>query len=356
MKTSSDTLGPLVITNGMFIIDDIYEQDGEVHKDIPGGGGMFAMLGASTVASSPQISQNLKWIVDRGFDFPPSLTTILESWGTGVHFRDDDSRYTTRGGNFYKNENFREFKYLTPKRQVKVQDWFEIWGFKLLSWLKCVHLLCSPERCLQILDELADLHLGPKTFVWEPIPDLCDQEHAPQIMQVLQRSEDIIFSPNAEEGARFLGEAEPLQLNQCQELIWKIDRFIASHHSCVLRCGKMGSVALSSKDTHTQTRRMVHYPAFHSATPEKVIDPTGGGNSFLGGFCLGYSLTNDMCIASICGNLAAGCIIEQVGIPHFNKITREWNGVSLEERIDHYLQTYQIFEYTPADIYNRLSP
>lgn len=70
----------LITTNGMFIIDDIYEKDGRVHKDVPGGGGMFAMLGACIVSTSPTISRGIKWIVDKGRDFPDSLTTIITSW------------------------------------------------------------------------------------------------------------------------------------------------------------------------------------------------------------------------------------------------------------------------------------
>lgn len=355
MEPSSNKLGPLVTTNGMFIIDEIHDQDGSVHKDIPGGGGMFAMLGACIVTSSIQVSENLKWIIDRGHDFPPSLTSVIESWGTGVHFRDDNSRYTTRGGNFYRNEDLREFMYLTPKKQITVQDWIESWGLTVLSQLKCIHLLCSAERCLQILDQLAALQLGPKTFVWEPVPDLCDQEHASQIIQVFQRPETIIFSPNAEEGARLLGDEEPLQLDQAVEYVWKFDKLISPHHSCVLRCGKMGSVALSSRDNHSQMRQVIHYPAYHSVSPDKVLDPTGGGNSYLGAFCLGYSLTQDLHIASVCGNIAAGCVIEQVGIPHFNRNTRKWNGLTLAQRINHYLQTYRISQYTSLDMYERLS-
>lgn len=356
MESSPNETGPLVTTNGMFIIDEIHEQDGKIYKDIPGGGGMFAMLGSCIVSTSEQVSKNLKWIIDRGHDFPLSLTSEIEHWGTGVYFRDDNSRYTTRGGNYYRNRDLREFKYLTPKKQITVQDWIECWGLETLSRLKCIHLVCSAERCIKILDQLAAMTLGPKTFVWEPVPDLCDQEHVDQIMQVLQRPENIIFSPNAEEGSRLLGDDEPLELDQILEYIWKFDNLISPHHTCLLRCGKMGSVALSNRSHHTQKRQMIHYPAYHSASPEKVIDPTGGGNSYLGAFCLGYSLTQDLHIASICGNIGAGCIIEQVGIPEFDYTTRKWNGLSLADRINHYLHTYKISRYTSLDVYKRLSP
>lgn len=343
----------LITTNGMFIIDDIYEKDGRVHKDVPGGGGMFAMLGACIVSTSPTISRGIKWIVDKGRDFPDSLTTIITSWGSGVYYRDDFSRETTRGWNFYENEDHRKFKYLTPKKQITVQDWFDIWGRNTLAQMKCIHLLCSPERCLQILDELQQLHSNQLVFVWEPIPDLCDEAHLQQIRRVLNRSETIFFSPNAEEGARLFGDEEPLQLEECLNYVWKFEHFIASQNSCVLRCGKHGSVALSSKDPGSGKRSVFHYPAYHELTPESVQDPTGGGNSYLGGFCLGYSMTKDLQIASICGNIAAGCVIEQLGVPNYDKQTRRWNGLTLQQRLRHYIDVYKI-DFAAEYVYNQL--
>ena len=86
------TIPPLLLTNGMFIIDDIETQDGRKFRDVPGGAGTFTILGAQVVLSSllQAHEQNnfIRWIVDRGVDFPQKLTSIIHSWNSGVVFRD----------------------------------------------------------------------------------------------------------------------------------------------------------------------------------------------------------------------------------------------------------------------------
>lgn len=85
--------------------------------------------------------------------------------------------------------------------------------------------------------------------------------------------------------------------------------------------------------------RFVQFPAYHTpprnATPEeltiwqdqinKVFDVTGGGNAFMGGFCIGLTsqrnkdiVKNDFAdveIAAIYGTVSASFAIEQVGMP-----------------------------------------
>lgn len=350
------TATPLITTNGMFIIDDIYVQDGTVHKNIPGGGGMFAMLGGCVVSPTLKVSNCLKWIVDRGRDFPLDVTKTIENWGSGVQFRDDALRGTTRGWNYYKDNDFREFKYLTPKKQIGVRDWYEAFGEDQLQKVKCFHLLCSSSRCLKIMGELQKIGCGSTIFVWEPIPDLCNQEHFEEIKLILAGHHDatIVFSPNAEEGARLFNDDEPLSLEECMQYIWKFDKYMGARNICVLRCGKLGSVALSARDLESGNRTVIHLPAYHSNSPDKVIDPTGGGNSYLGGFCVGFVLTGDLYVASICGNIAAGCIIEQIGVPNFETATRKWNGLTFYERLCQYISMYKL-KYVPREIYERLT-
>ena len=77
---------------------------------------------------------------------------------------------------------------------------------------------------------------------------------------------------------------------------------------------------------------------FHAPTPEKVIDPTGGGNGFLGGLAIGLVRTGDVVEASKWGNVAASFMIEQVGVPvlQTEEGKERWNGVVVEERMKEY--------------------
>lgn len=341
LEGPSGSQNPLITTNGMLIIDKIIDRDGKVYENIAGGGGMFAMLGGCIVSLDSKISRSLKWIVDCGYDFPAELMEEITSWGSGAVFRHDDSRETTRGWNHYSGLDLRNFKYLNQKKIIQASDWKEF-GEEQLKRIECLHLVCSTERFHSLKEETSSSVCHPQVIVWEPLPDICDQAHYNEIEEIIGREEDfaIVFSPNAEEGARLLGDIEPLTLEEADSCIKRFDQLLADKNVCVLRCGKLGSLTLTSRNLATGKRSIYHHPAYHENSPDKVIDPTGGGNSFLGGFCLAYTATQDLKIANICGNIAAGCIIEQIGVPKFDHQTREWNGQTFRQRLDTYLANF----------------
>ncbi|QLQ82559.1 hypothetical protein HG537_0H03220 [Torulaspora globosa] len=330
---------PLITTNGMFIIDEIIDRKGKIHQNVAGGGGMFAMLGGCIVSPNRRVAGSLRWIVDCGYDFPKILKERIESWQSGVVFREDLTRETTRGWNGYGDDDLRQFKYLNEKRSITAADWREF-GMDNILKIECVHLICSGERCSSLIKQMKGLECYPKVIVWEPVPDLCDKAHFADISGILQLQDDytVIFSPNAEEGARLLGDKEPFTVEEVVQCIWKFDKILSDRHVCVLRCGRLGSVMLTSRDNDTGKRTLKRFPAYHEDDISKVIDPTGGGNAFLGGFCVGYTATANLDLANICGHIAAGCVIEQMGVPEFNPATREWNGLTLVQRLDRYLK------------------
>lgn len=51
----------------------------------------------------------------------------------------------------------------------------------------------------------------------------------------------------------------------------------------------------------------------------KIVDTTGAGNAFLGGFILGHSETVDFVKAAHNGSVAASFVLEQVGLPKLDK-------------------------------------
>lgn len=78
-------------------------------------------------------------------------------------------------------------------------------------------------------------------------------------------------------------------------------------------------------------------PAYHSG--ERVVDPTGGGNGFLGGLAVGLARGKEVAEAAAWGSVAASFMIEQVGVPALgvDEEGREtWNGVRVEERLQEY--------------------
>ncbi|EDO16406.1 hypothetical protein Kpol_1030p14 [Vanderwaltozyma polyspora DSM 70294] len=328
----------LLTTNGMFIIDDIIKNNGDRYTNIPGGGGTYAAIGAVIVSPSQEVKRRIKWIVDQGFDFPDELTAQIKGFGTGVTFRKDSSRRTTRGLNEYRLNDLRDFKYVTEKRQISVSDWIELFGQTNLQAAKCIHLVSSGDRTLSILKELPND--ANNLIIWEPLPSDCIHENLDRYISILNRDELIFISPNAEEGARLFNVREPKYIDECKILIKKFGGILKPSSICILRCGKLGSLVLTEQIDNR--RDIIHYPAYHCNTSDRVIDPTGGGNSFLGGFAIGYVLTNDIHIASICGNVAAGCIIEELGIPKYDINSDKWNGLTFYERLEIYIKSFNL--------------
>lgn len=117
-------------------------------KDIVGGGGSYAALGAR-LFSPPPISSTVGWIVDVGNDFPPEVFTQLEQWQTSCLFREDSTRLTTRGWNGYDANQNRAFKYTTPKLRL---DTDSLPPHLLMA--KSFHMVCSPQRCISLVTTL----------------------------------------------------------------------------------------------------------------------------------------------------------------------------------------------------------
>ena len=76
-------------------------------------------------------------------------------------------------------------------------------------------------------------------------------------------------------------------------------------------------------------------PAVHDSE-HKVVDPTGGGNGFLGGLAVALARGKGLEEAAAWGSVAASFAIEQVGMPVLGmdeKGSETWNGVRVEERL-----------------------
>ena len=80
---------------------------------------------------------------------------------------------------------------------------------------------------------------------------------------------------------------------------------------------------------------------FDRENAEMVVDPTGGGNGFLGGLAVALARGKEIQEAAAWGSVAASFAIEQVGMPLLGKdeMGREtWNGALVEERLDEYVK------------------
>lgn len=302
--------------------------------NVIGGAGTYAAVGARLFCEPPH-SSRVGWIVDAGSDFPEATRQIISSWQTGVLLRNRDG-LTTRGFNAYEGGgDTRSFRYLTAKKQITADD--------LGDWLirsRSFHLICSAQRCQTFVDDICrrrkEIALPRPLFVWEPVPDRCKEAQHEEIQSVLKTVD--VISPNHEELAALFGthhSANSIDKDMVEEqarqlLISGIGP--SSEGLVVVRSGKAGAYSVSKSDSFW-------LPAYH--TEQKlVVDPTGGGNGFLGGLALGLARQNDLQEAVMIGSVAASFCIEQVGPPVLTPGNADqeelWNHVSVQERLEHF--------------------
>ncbi|KAK9351737.1 Ribokinase-like protein [Lipomyces doorenjongii] len=300
---------------GMFIIDEIHHLDGTSEYDVIGGAGTYAAYGARYFLPYP-LSKGVGWFVDAGSDFPQAIKEELFSLQTTMIFREDQTRLTTRGWNGYGENEFREFRYTTPKKRIVMEDVMNL-----------IEGIVQQRKSMK-----EDLPLP--VIAWEPVPDLCTPEHLDACLAVLPMVN--ILTPNAAEAAAFFGLPEPCEKESLEAIGLRFLPFMGEDAAIVIRAGSHGCLILS------QGHAPLWLEAYHTPFPDRVIDPTGAGNTFVGGLCTGYVLSNgDIIEASIYGNVAAGLSIEQVGLAKFTLPNDDgqpelWNGSKVMDRVKEY--------------------
>ncbi|KAJ3560375.1 hypothetical protein NPX13_g9325 [Xylaria arbuscula] len=370
------------VTLGMFIIDEIeYIPPTPPVKDVLGGAGTYSALGARLLSPPPRAG-SVGWVVDKGSDFPPDLEALIKSWETSVVLRDTPERLTTRGWNGYDEHQNRAFRYTTPKKRLTAEDLTP----ELLA-SRTFHLICSPKRCrelvLEIKDKRADLpasasngltgekindhsddttsnHLPKPIFIWEPVPDLCTPDELLNCTNVLPLID--VMSPNHAELAGFMGDdGKPSALLHGG---LRPDTDMEALFAGLLQDAE-GAIAREEIEVDPGVERWI--PAFHTNTYEesdaplngeqateevpegeiqnkqekkgKVIDPTGGGNTFLGGLAVALARGKGLEEAAAWGSVAASFAIEQVGMPtlgHDDQGNETWNGVRVDDRFEEF--------------------
>jgi sugar/nucleoside kinase (ribokinase family) len=176
-------------------------------------------------------------------------------------------------------------------------------------------------------------------FVWEPVPDLCTPEELENCRDALKVVDYV--SPNHEEMSGFYGVSANCGEHVDRELIeqcavdWSFNRKEGGKlKAVVVRAGKDGCLVATKE---SMTTRWI--PAYHQNS-DKVIDPTGGGNAFLGGLTIGLARGATVEEAAILGSVAASFAIEQVGVPKLTVDVNDerWNGERVQDRLERFME------------------
>lgn len=250
----------------------------------------------------------------------------------------------------------KAFKYLTPKLRLD-EDSLSDEQIQARSF----HMVCSPARCMslvrgimsrrqKLLDSSSSKNARP-IFVWEPVPDLCSPEELGRLRDAARHVD--VVSPNADEFASFF-----TSMPHCQSREAMVEALLGLRDekplgtALVVREGAAGCTAYVG-------RRTLHLMAYHQSK-ERVVDPTGGGNTFLGALamgmtgstCPGVSVFDDSRLRSesssrfvdeklllglLHATVAASYAIEQTGMPRLSVTDPDvWNGEAYQERFMQY--------------------
>lgn len=205
-----------------------------------------------------------------------------------------------------------------------------------------------------------------------------------------------IFSPNHVELLAFFGEAvpDPFQQGWIENLVQVFlasgvgltgdglvvrsdlpphtplsplaSRPLTDTHIQVVRCANHGALVLSrtliptwvpaywTADGSTTSTDITPSTRHSSASTEpqrhpSVVDTTGAGNCFLGGFAIGYLATGDAVDAAQFGSVSSSFVVEQLGLAGLDVDGAEerWNGEDVWERLEAQLRKGEVV--TDAD-------
>ena len=310
------------------ILDDLVFPDGRTVMGTLGGGGPQTAFGMRlpALAGWTEESGDVGLVAGIGGDLPDSARAWLAAAGidlTGVRETELSTprawQKLERGGR--RTQVWRVEGHVISAQLGRTLDRVP----ESYRQAKGFHLGIHPDE--PDLDFIRQLHhlVGIGIPAYHPAVSLepfkpADRPLSDGALRQLCSAADI-FSPNVAEAQSLVGNGSP------DELVRRLTDVGAS--IVALRMGPEGSLVYAgSGATHFSSASHlvpIHVPAI----PTNVIDPTGAGNAYCGGFLAGYVQTGDVLTAARYGTVAASFLVEQVGLPEINERLRTQAGLRL---------------------------
>ncbi|OCL13399.1 pfkB family kinase [Glonium stellatum] len=325
------------VSLGMVLLDELHVPGKSPIFDVIGGSGGYGTLGARLFAGATK-SKTIGCLVLAGKDFPTATEAELRGWGMTLLLRRDSTKLSTRGLLEYEDTTFgpKKFRYLTDPLKPSPAD---LQSTPLLG-AKAFHLLATPEEITRQIPELMSLRrqYGVEQrplIIWEPFPAACQPSNRGSFLAACSLVD--VFSPNHIEVTGLFTDEKP-KLFHCEQLEFYAQTFLEasvgpSGQGCVvIRAAEHGCL------TASRSERFTWLPAYYALNAAEVIDPTGGGNAFLGGLAIGLQETASFAEAASYGSVAASFALEQIGLPSRNQLGdgETWNETIVLSRLEEY--------------------
>jgi len=273
------------ISIGSIIVDDIVLPDGQTHMGMFGGGSTHAVAGMRVWTEKIGL---VSWV---GRDFPFEMEALLE--------KDFDLRgvihrelATPRAWQVFEWDNKRteifrtsmhEFFNNSPLPAEFHSDYQDVAG---------VHLQCEVQHFHEWISLLRSQ--GTPLILWEPWGEICVPDQRSVFCEFMPLVDAI--SPNLLEAQCLTGLDDPVAI--ARALLADGANLVA------LRMGADGSLVMGKNFSP------VFIPAVNV---EKIVDVTGAGNAYCGGFLVGLAETGDPKQAGCWGAVSGSFALEQFG-------------------------------------------
>ncbi len=292
-----DTSRPRVIVVGNLTIDDVVLPDGTTQMASLGGNSIYTALGARLW--QPEVGL----VTRRGEDFPRDFTEVLRQRGVATEGIVDIAGPTVRNWVVYEQDGQRHWIYRTPRersREVAVQP-----GDLPAAWLEAdpppvVHVTAMPLEAAEAIVE-AIRYRAPRAVITLDTHEDYVLNYRRRLQALAARVD--AFLPSRAELEDLVGYDDPRRgLASLTDLPTPI---------IVIKMGAQGVLVW---DKAQETMHEV------GIAPGPVVDVTGAGDAFCGGFAAGLSLGYEPARAAQCGTISASYAVAGFGSPYLTRI------------------------------------
>ncbi len=293
-SSSSDDMTFDLLCLGNLTIDDVVLPDQTTRLGCFGGDTIYAALGASCWSAS------VRFVAPIGSDFPPENIAELRRHGLetlglprraipGIHNRVVYSDNNNR--TWFLESDPADFFALSPGVEDIPPGYLDAKGFLILAMDLAAQEALAPELH----------HYGVVAI--DPQEDYIAGNEL-RLLELIQHAG--IFMPSLEEVVRILGHQH-------------LERACRQFADCgppvvVVKLGSDGSLIYHQPSDH-----FWRIPAY----PTAVVDTTGAGDAYCGGFMATYIQSGDLIEAGLAGSVSASFAVEDFGFTRLLSIRQE---------------------------------
>jgi ribokinase len=276
-----------IVVAGNLSLDDTVTPTATM-PDAPGGDGLYAALGVRAWGGRPELLTLV------GDDYPERHRAAMLAAGIDVaHVRAVDGP-TVHYRVTYREDGDRTFEWLGAEERLLLTSPAES-DYVVLAGADWLHLAAMPIEAQEV--GVAAARDGRVPLSLDP-----HEEYVVGFEDRLRRMvEGVVFLPSELEARLLFPQLETLDpLRFALAAAELLDDWGPA--VVVIKLGALGSLVRLRRES-------VHIPA----PPTPVVDPTGAGDAYCGGFVVGWLLTRHPVVAAACGTVAAGETIGRFG-------------------------------------------